>query len=361
MAISTFGIGLLIATSPALALAQDAIQYQRGDDNQAELQQLAGIGSVSQQYQDGSDNLSQTTQTGDYNNAQVRQRSSFSEAQVTQDGHYNQLRIYQGSGDWRFGGNGGREWTAEVVQLGNANQVALQQEQGFGSGAYLHQEGNRNVHQVRQSGYPNRLEASSIGDDNRVVSNQPGGFGVSRVAQVGNANQLSIEQWVFPNNGTIEVAQQGFANQASITQNAIWRPVGTLVLAQVGSRNSMTVDHGSGADKFHFTQEGVGNSLYASQHGPVLNFEGHSIGNRNHVSVFQTFYFADLTISQIGDDNFIDAEQWDPDWQREIASIEQIGNANYALLRQVLPGDSYADQIVTIIQHGSGNVASISQ
>lgn len=361
MAISKLVVGLFIAISPAAALAQSAIQYQRGDDNQAELQQLSGIGSISQQYQDGTGNLSRTTQTADYNNAQVRQRSSFSEAQVTQDGHYNQLRIYQGSGEWTFGHDGGRDWTAEVVQLGNANQVALQQDQGFGSGAYLHQEGNRNVHQVRQTGYPNRLEASSLGDDNRVVANQLGGFGTSRVAQVGNANQVSIEQWVFPNGGTIEVAQRGTANQANITQDAVWRPVGALVLEQIGSSNSMTVGHGSGADNFHFTQEGVGNSLNARQYGPIITFEGHSIGNRNQVNVVQLIHFADLTISQVGDDNFIDAEQSDMDTQMEIASIEQIGNANHALLRQVIPGSSYADQVVTIVQHGNGNLASVSQ
>ena len=356
MTISKLVVGLYIAACPVVALAQSAIQYQRGDDNQAELQQLGGIGSSSQQYQDGTGNLSRIAQTGDYNNAQVRQRSSFSEAVVTQDGSYNQTRIYQGGSDWNRDSAGGSRWRAEVVQLGSANQVTLQQDQGFGSGAYLHQEGNRNVHQIRQDGYPNRLEASSIGEDNRLVVDQIGGFGTSRVAQRGDANQVTIEQQAFSNNGAIEVTQQGFANQASITQSAVWRSVGTLELEQVGSSNSMTVDHNNGAYRFRFTQDGVGNRLDAVQSGPNF-FEGYSIGNRNQVDVVQIFYDADLRISQIGDDNSIETEQYAV--YRQSASIDQLGDANQAILRQM---DRFtSNQLATIIQQGNGNLATAVQ
>lgn len=356
MTISKLVVGLYIAACPVVALAQSAIQYQRGDDNQAEQQQLGGIGSISQQYQDGTANLARTTQTGDYNHAQVRQRSSFSEAVVTQDGDYNQTRIYQGGTDWPMR-EGGSDWTAEVVQLGNANQVALLQDEGFGSGAYLRQEGNRNVHQIRQDGYPNRLEASSIGDDNRVVVNQVDGFGISRVAQLGNANQVSIEQQAFSNRGAIEVTQQGIANQASIKQNAIWRSVGTLVLEQVGTSNSMTVDHNNGAYAFRFTQKGVGNRLDAVQSGPILSFDGHSTGNRNQVNVVQIYYDADLTISQIGDDNSIETEQYD--LHTKAAAINQIGDFNHAVLSQTAGFTS--NQVATITQHGNGNRATAVQ
>jgi hypothetical protein len=357
MDISKFVAGLFITACPVFALAQSAIQYQRGDDNQVQLQQLGGIGSSSQQYQDGTGNLSRIAQSGDYNNAQVRQRSSFSEAVVTQDGHYNQARIYQGGSGWDRDSAGGSGWRAEVVQLGNANQVTLQQDQGFGSGAYLHQEGNRNVHQLRQDGYPNRLEARSIGDDNRVVVDQIGGFGSSRVAQMGNANQVSIRQQAFSNHGAIEVTQQGFANQATITQNAVWRSVGTLELEQIGSSNSMTVDHSNGANRFRFTQDGVGNRLDAVQSGPVLGFGGYSIGNRNQVDVLQIYYDADLTISQIGDDNVIQTEQYG--LHRKSASIDQLGNVNQAILSQTAGFTS--NQLATIIQHGTGNQATALQ
>lgn len=356
MTISKLVVGLLITACPVITLAQSTIQYQRGDDNQAELEQLGGMGSVSQQYQDGAGNLSRTTQTGDYNNAQVRQRSSFSEAVIAQQGNYNQTRIYQGGTDWALK-EGGSDWTAEVVQLGNANLVALQQDEGFGSSAYLHQEGDRNVHEVRQDGYPNRLEASSIGNDNRVAVNQIDGFGISRVTQRGDANQVTIEQQAFSNRGAIEVAQQGSANQASITQNAIWRSVGTLVLEQVGTSNSMTVDHNNGAYAFRFSQEGIGNRLDAVQSGPILSFEGHSTGNRNQVSVVQIYYDADLTISQIGDDNSIETEQYD--LHSKTASIEQIGNFNHAVLSQTVGFTS--NQVATITQQGNGNRATALQ
>ena len=357
MAISKFGIGLLIAASPALALAQSAIQYQQGDDNQAHLQQLGGIGSISQQYQDGTGNLSRTTQAGDYNHAQVRQRSSFSEAVVTQDGNYNQLRIYQGGSDWTRENVGGSGWRAEVVQLGNANQVAMQQDDGFGSGAYLHQEGNRNIHQVRQTGYPNRLEISSIGDDNRVTVNQIDGFGTSRVAQLGNANQVSIEQRVFPYNGHIEVTQRGSANQASINQRASRFVQDGVVLEQVGSDNVMSVMQSHGSNGFRFVQNGNDNQLDGWQAGPALFVDGLSMGDRNRVDIVQVMHLADLQINQLGDDNVIETVQYD--WHAKAAEIDQIGNFNHAVLSQTVGLSS--DQIATITQHGNGNRATALQ
>jgi len=357
MFISRVVVSLCIATAPAFAVAQNtAVQYQLGTANQTWLQQDGGVGNLSLQFQHGPSNLSQTTQTGDYNQAHVRQRSSFSEAQVTQNGNYNQTRIYQGGTDWPMK-EGGSDWSAEVVQLGNANQVALQQDQGFGSRAYLHQEGDRNVHQVRQDGYPNRLEVSSAGDDNHVVVNQIDGFGISRVTQLGDAHQVSIEQWVFPNSGTVEIAQHGVANQASIRQKALWRPVGTLVLEQVGSSNLMAIYHGEGAYKFRFIQEGEGNRLDAVQSGPILSFEGHSTGNRNQVNVVQIYYDAELTISQIGDDNSIQTEQYD--LHTKAAAINQIGDFNHAVLGQTAGFTS--NQVATITQQGNGNRATALQ
>ena len=356
-----FTVAFCVAVCPALAVAQGAIQYQRGDDNQAELQQLGGIGNISQQYQDGTGNLSQITQTGDYNNAHVRQRSSFSEAQVTQYGHYNQLRIYQGASNWPFEGRSGSDWTAEVVQLGNANQVALQQDQGYGSVAYLHQEGNRNVHQVRQTGYPNSLETRSIGDDNRVTVNQRDGFATSRVAQLGNANQVSIDQWLFPYDGTVEVVQQGIANRADVIQRGSRRSVGDVVLKQDGSNNLMAVQQRDGHDRFQFTQAGSDNELDAWQAGVLLKVSGSSIGDGNRVAILQLYHFADLRVTQIGDDNLIDVSQNDLGWYQESASIEQIGNANQAMLSQATADFIDTSQVATIVQHGDGNVASVSQ
>lgn len=62
-------LGLCIAIFPPLALAQTAVLYQAGTDNQARLQQAGGAGNVSLQYQDGTANLSLVVQTGVANHA----------------------------------------------------------------------------------------------------------------------------------------------------------------------------------------------------------------------------------------------------------------------------------------------------
>lgn len=356
MAISKLVLGLFVCAWPVVALAQSAIQYQRGDDNQVALRQSDGVGSVSQQYQQGTGNLARTTQAGDYNDAHVRQRASFSEAQVSQDGQYNQLRIYRGGSDWVVK-EGGSAWIAEVIQLGNANQVVVTQDQGFGSGAYLRQEGDRNVHQIRQDGYPNRLEATSIGDDNRVTVNQIDGFGTSRVSQLGNANQVSIEQWVFPYKGIIEVAQSGHANQAFVIQRASRFIERGVVLYQAGDSNRMSVMQSHGANGFSFAQHGNENQLNGWQAGPALFVDGHTTGNRNRVDITQVMHHADLRIDQLGDDNSIETVQYD--LHTKAAEIDQIGSFNHAVLSQTSGFTS--NQLATIVQRGNGNLAGVRQ
>ena len=135
MAMHKFTVAFCVAVCPALAVAQGAIQYQRGDDNQAELQQLGGIGNISQQYQDGTGNRNQVnvvqiyydaeltiSQIGDDNSIQTEQYDLHTKAAaINQIGDFNHAVLGQTAG---FTSN----QVATITQQGNGNRAtALQQ------------------------------------------------------------------------------------------------------------------------------------------------------------------------------------------------------------------------------------------
>lgn len=344
-------LGLCIAIFPPLALAQTAVLYQAGTDNQARLQQ-AGADNVSLQYQDGTANLSLVVQAGIANHAHVRQRSSFSEAAVAQNGHYNQASVYQ----MRMFPDDADQHSG-IPQSGDANRANVVQEYRSNS-TDLRQEGDRNSSEIRQGWNDNMLVAVSTGNDNRLFVSQDG-FANSRVEQGGNANQTSIEQHVYPYGGAVSISQQGVANLATVTQRGSSRyALGDVELEQNGSDNLMNIKQGDGFDSFRFVQYGSANELDARQSGRRLEVEGTSIGSRNRVTIDQRYDFAIVQISQTGADNVIDVKQYD--LYHRSASITQAGSANQAILTQG-GGSGAIERYATIVQHGSGNLANLSQ
>lgn len=352
MSIVRFAISFCVAASPAAAIAQSAVQYQAGSDNEASLQQAGGAGNVSLQYQDGTANLSEVVQTGGQNDARISQESSFSEAALTQVGHYNRARIYQ----MRILPDDS-EQHANILQLGDANRVNVVQEYR-GNSTDLRQQGDRNRSEVRQRWNDNVLVAVTTGADNRLFVSQHG-FVNSFVEQSGYANQISIEQNVYPYADAIRVIQLGVANRVDVTQRGSNRYVlGDVELEQIGSENLMTVAQSGGFDSFHFSQQGTANELDARQAGLQLEIQGGSTGDRNQVTIDQRYDFATLQISQNGDDNVIDVKQYD--LYRRSASVAQVGFANQAILVQGW-GSGAIERYATIRQSGSGNLASLSQ
>lgn len=120
----------------------------------------------------------------------------------------------------------------------------------------------------------------------------------------------------------------------------------------------MSVEQAAGLNSFLFIQEGSGNELDARQSGRFLRIDGSSIGSRNRVTIDQRYDFATLQISQTGDDNVIDVKQYD--LYHRSASITQAGSANQAILTQGW-GSGAIERYATIVQHGSGNLANLSQ
>jgi hypothetical protein len=352
MSIARFAISFCVAALPAVAIAQSAVQYQAGSDNEASLQQAGGVGNVSLQYQDGRANLSEVAQTGGHNDARIDQQSSFSEAAVSQVGQYNRARIHQMR---IFPDDAGQQ--ANIHQSGDANRVSVVQEYRSND-AKLRQQGDRNSFEVHQHWDSNVLVVDTTGSDNRLYVSQHG-YGRSFVEQSGNANQTSIEQHVYPFAGTIRVSQLGVANRVDVTQRGSSRhALGDVELEQIGSDNLMSVEQSSSFDSFRFTQDGTANQLEARQWGRILHIDGSTIGNRNQVTIDQRYDFATLQISQHGDDNVIDVRQYDLD-QRS-ASVAQVGDANQAILTQGW-GSGASERYAAIVQHGSGNLASLSQ
>ena len=343
---------ILLGSLPGLALAQavtsQAITTQNGSDNEAILEQRGGW-NLSNQLQQGEGHFSRVEQDGGRNSAQTSQLSLDNHVEVLQSGSANQVTVVQVSDS--FYGH-----SASIVQLGAANVAELEQKEGNGSQATIHQQGSGNTHRVEQLYYANRVDSRSSGTDNLTEITQNGAASAT-TQQFGSNNRITIEQNVYPYGGGINVYQDGTSNEARVSQYGGRYDTGDVALRQVGSANDAQVVQWGGFSNLTFTQDGVGNELTARQSTRSGTIRGSSVGNDNRVNIDQSFDGPVLDITQNGWANEIDAVQH---VGYGTASISQIGDRNIAVLNQV-PGYPLESTSAAIIQNGVGNSASITQ
>ncbi|MFC3607926.1 hypothetical protein [Stutzerimonas tarimensis] len=341
---------ILLATG-SLALANDGslVLNQTGENNEAVVQRLEGIGNHSSQAQVGNDNRSVLTQAGDDNVAETFQNGGDL-AELEQTGNGNLANIYQASTE--------QGHTASVVQSGNLNEVRLVQSDGFASSARLYQTGDSNFHSISQTYINNHLEATSIGDRNQIMAVQ-NGTGDATLRQTGNDNVIAVNQQVFPYGGTIAVTQQGDFNRASVAQTGGGRyAAGEVTLRQLGDGNQAYVNQAAGFNEVDWTQEGERNVLVAYQGTRGASIVGGSVGDNNRADISQVFDDMQLDLNQNGSLNYAQVTQ---EAYGAEASISQFGVANQVHLHQSMGADAFVMHSAAIRQNGSGNSAQVTQ
>jgi hypothetical protein len=168
---------------------------------------------------------------------------------------------------------------------------------------------------------------------------------------------VQLEQVSFGIGGGFAVVEQdGTANQADIYQSSGRYPAGDVFLKQLGTANIAQIRAGDGYSTLDYTQRGTGNELNAHFSGQGSRISGYSEGSYNLVDIAQAGDDNSLDVAQVGSYNQIDAYQG---FHVHEAFISQTGDNNQAFLRQETL--SYDNASASIIQNGSGNIASVVQ
>ncbi|GGK06516.1 hypothetical protein [Pseudomonas matsuisoli] len=241
-----------------------------------------------------------TEQNGNDNSAQIDQQGGpYVSANVVQTGDINKVAIQQV----------GYNLIVEATQLGNANTLNTNQE-GFGLWVHSYQEGERNVQNIAQRTMDwAEATINQIGTDNTATVNQlDTDYNNATLNQLGHANALTLEQAVFLN--SLQANQDGTGNQATV--------------GQYGNASGQ-VD-----------QYGQFNTVVSSQ---------------------STYGRLSGSISQTGESNRADVIQTDPSYYGgSTASLMQNGSSNIADLTLYTTNGSF-----DFTQTGNGNELMVYQ
>lgn len=321
----------------------------------AEIEQI-GIDNIAQQTQSGTIHRSFIRQNGTANGALTDQSGDAgegSQASIEQIGTYNAAEVYQ------VHASSSGLASAEISQSGDSNSAYIEQLQYLGdlaATASVRQEGSGNQLEARQTWVNNQLDVVSLGQDNTVHVDQTG-FSMADIQQTGAQNLVQLQQLSAGiGGGTATVEQDGVANQANIYQTSGRYPAGDVMLQQSGTANLAQINTSDGHSLLNYAQRGAGNELTAHFSGHGSRIDGYSEGNDNQVAVSQVGDDNSLDIAQIGSDNLIDAYQG---FHNHEALISQSGDGNQAILRQETL--TYQGASASIVQNGSGNLASVVQ
>lgn len=268
-----------------------------------------------------------------------------------QSGEANEVRIFQAS---TWSGH-----TASVAQEGQNNRAAIDQSEGDGAWLDSNQIGSANNLRVEQTGDMNSIGVSQegVGNDAQLTQRWASGAGV---VQRGTGNSLIADQ-ISPSGmfSGIGVLQEGTDNRATISQGG--GDIGTFAdLQQRGEANDAHITQG-GDGGVWVTQDGVVNRLDIDQSGISMNIYGSSTGDRNEVTIRQQDWNSGLSYEQTGNDNLLEIDQRGTMGTYVSADITQLGDFNQARVSQQSAVDGIGGNHATILQTGTGNLASAVQ
>lgn len=243
---------------------------QIGNQNLAYVEQIDGIVSVADIYQNGEGNSVDVTQQrtanhlgaeqiGDGNTALVEQFGNTTAylsqtgtanaislhqdgtsvgafASISQDGTGNEVNLSQHASQYSAG-------DVRLVQIGTDNIADVVENSGFGSFTFT-QDGTGNELTAQHGGRSTTIEGTSIGDFNRVDIQQSFDGSSLTIAQNGSYNEIDVDQTGYYGVGDIQ--QTGTENYASLVQVGTSSSVSqeTAVIMQNGSGNSAFVTQG---------------------------------------------------------------------------------------------------------------------
>jgi hypothetical protein len=157
-----------------------------------------------------------------------------------------------------------------VLQVGDLNAIYADQFESIGSTLALYQQGSGNVHFTYQNGDSHVLNATSVGNGNKVYASNWKG------PQSGGQ---------FGSNQSATVTQAGNGNVASFTQDGVGH---IMTTQQTGSGNKTTVSQAESYNELYFDQNGSDNILISDQRGTTNLVQGFSNGTGNSAEFDQS-------------------------------------------------------------------------
>jgi hypothetical protein len=311
-----YGLLWILAASAPLANAHDARQDQRGDGNQATIEQ-SNLAHFAQQTQDGSGYSSTITQDGVSQYATSRQGGGGnSDTRIVQLNAYNtaqvsQTGIYDGSIDLR---QDGTNHFATVTQTGSDLDFGY-----FGGRVELEQTGAYQQAEIFQNGSYNTASVHSSGEWNTVDITQAGSNQTATLRQSGERNGVSLTQ---RGEAHATLNQSGSDNKIELDMGEYWSGSPIAEITQTGENNVSTANVAAGDNRLDVIQDGIGNELTTDVLGGASRADIAQTGDYNEASVLA--YGGNARLIQQGDSNEASI------LTTSEASITQIGNANSA-------------------------------
>ncbi|GGK02780.1 hypothetical protein [Pseudomonas matsuisoli] len=341
-----YGLLWILAASAPLANAHDARQDQRGDGNQATIEQT-NLAHFAQQTQVGSGYRSTITQDGISQYATSRQEGGAGSAiQIVQLEAYNtaqvsQTDIYEGSIDLR---QDGTNHFATISQTGSDLDFGY-----FGGRVELAQTGEYQQAEIFQRGSYNLASVRSSGEWNSVDITQAGSNQTASIDQSGERNRVSLTQL---GEADATLNQSGSGNTIELSMGAYWSGSPVAQISQTGEGNVSVATVDAGGNRLDVIQAGTGNELTTDVLGGASRADIAQTGDYNEASVLA--YDGNARLIQQGDRNEASL------LTSSEASITQIGNANSAQVSNLDIG-TWRSMNGSISQTGNANVASIFQ
>ena len=348
---------------------------QTGDDNSAkQMFTGSGLGHV----QKGT-----IIQTGDWNTAMQKSDGPDQELIIEQTGGNNNVASQDVSGNDQFTSivQKGSGNFANTKQTGGSNTTSIRQ---IGDDNVIGLKGTVDAIGAEQNGIENKLDVLQQGNRNIVTQYRPEKDVYSSIKQVGERNEMDIDQighdnvvglGSYPYDG---IDQNNNDNYASIQQMGNSNKVGRFY--QKGSENSAYITQdGNGneikaASQKLLGSEPAGNSLILDQLGNDNTIEGANeegkdiIGsvlqqgndNRAYLQLSRTSAFGD--IDQIGEDNDASLtinKTYIGEGNKGVIAQTGNGNKGTEYVGQTDPATTSANNAMSITQSGDLNVADI--
>lgn len=309
----------------------DAIQEATGGGhNHANISQLGNLNWAKQEINGNNNGYSGADILIEQNGASNKARQLFT---GNGQSHKNNGNIYQvGDGNDAFQEGSGRDLNLRLLQNGDNNK-STQKSWGIANVSWLNQEGDDNTSKIiqegdenssklYQSGIAGKVDVLQNGNKNTIggIETEFGNVFNLKASQLGENNELLINS-----TGTVTVLQDNNLLAGMVGNKIKYYQTGLGItrLSQVGDENNIGLLHG-GNGNANIKQEGNSNKVG----GFVDVFAGDPVMND---PFFGTFNGEKLTVDQFGEGNLL--------------NLHSTGLSD----------------IVTVLQHGNNNAASVTQ
>ncbi len=340
---------------------------QQGASSSSTLTQSGGVNTADiDQRGDGGHTVTATQMGGGGNSLTVDQTRKDNKLTATQDGKNNAAEVKQTTGVNSGVASGGH--TATLKQVGDANQIAL--EQKFGSPnpkgkhtATLSQQGNRNQiggfadgqeadPSVQESRTDQTATVDQLGDDNKADFTNGTKLDID---QLGSRNEV-----VSSGGGDVTIYQQGDDNDAFNNGNSAFiRQVGSFNLARStrqvsGSETSQTQNGNRNSSEFLDLRHS-GNVATSVQTGDWNSVTGKwNQGGGNRLTVNQTSDAGATALT--GNKATVTFNTGTDEGNNNGVGITQNGLSHVATVTV-----NSENNMATISQMGNGNTSTITQ